>query len=102
MATDTNGIKGQKGQKCQNAMSYYVCVNCGCAGTAATVDEISDKHINLKYHNLPHKQHNHPPDIANNLNAEVLHKFRAAAKSNPDQQGQYNIWGRPLKHEIRA
>ena len=69
-----------------NAISYFACVNRGCKGTAATVGEISVDNINLKYHNLPNRQHNHPPDEGKNLNAEVLHKFRAAAKSNPDQQ----------------
>ena len=47
---------------------------------------VSVEQIHLKYHNLPHKQHNHPPDFGKNLNAEILHKYHAAARSNPEEK----------------
>ena len=57
----------------------------GCKARAATSGPISTEEVNVKYHNRPTHPHNHPPNFADNVNAEILHEFRTAGRNEPHQ-----------------
>ena len=64
---------------------YFLCIVEGCKARAATSGPISTEEVNVKYHNRPTHPHNHPPNFADNVNAEILHEFRTAGRNEPHQ-----------------
>ena len=71
----------------KTSISYFDCVfkARGCHGTAATVGDLQDDMVTLKYHNRPSHKHDHPPDAMEVLVQKQLHDFRQRARENPDQ-----------------
>ena len=74
-----------KGPKGPNETCYFICVIKGCTASAATTGSLSTEEVHVKFHNLPSKPHNHPPDFGKALNAEILHDFRSAVRAEPHQ-----------------
>ena len=62
---------------------YFKCVNETCPATGVTQGSLHREKIVVKYHNLPHRSHNHPPDFAMTLNAEICAEFRETARGQP-------------------
>ena len=65
----------------------------GCKARAATSGPISTEEVNVKYHNRPTHPHNHPPNFADNVNAEIRHEFRTAGRNEPHQPSKWGDLG---------
>ena len=74
--------QNQKNDK--NGTVYFRCVKEGCPATAATVGDLKDDVVTLKYHNRHPRVHNHGPDAMEIRVQKQLHDFRECARENPD------------------
>ena len=69
----------------KNSMAYFYCVKKDCPIKAATVGELKEDKMEVKYHNRPPILHNHPADDMDNKIQQQHHEFREKAQENPDQ-----------------